>query len=375
MKKIFIYGCGNNGKKIIRMLRWLNIRAAAFIDNDAEKQGKNIEGYNCVSLHQAINMGAREGLIVVSPDKNEEIIRCLEKEHFTNYVSIKEAMGKINFLVPDIYQEDDYKYAMPFNHYEAPYPNIIDIHRKEEEIYSEHEIADIDFNDKRQLELIEHMLKIEAPVWQTEKSDFERYYSNNPMFSCYNADILYYMMRILSPKRIIEVGSGFSTSVMLDVNEKHFNNEIDLHSIEPYPQRLKSLLRETDNLEIMEKGLQDVPVEFFQQLKENDILFIDSSHVAKMDSDVNYLFFEILPKLNQGVYIHIHDVFYQFTYPKEWVYQGRVYNEMYLLRAFLMNNTKYSIQWYGDYMTKKYSQELGEKLANCGVGTFWMKKN
>ena len=133
----------------------------------------------------------------------------------------------------------------------------------------------------RQLELLNQMGRIELPGWQAEKSvdGSDRYYYNNSWFVKSSADALYYMMRILRPQNIIEVGSGYSTAAMLDINEKFMGHQVAITSIEPNAERLKSLIRTEDDIEIHEKVLQEVPVTFFEKLKENDILFIDSSHV------------------------------------------------------------------------------------------------
>ncbi len=103
-------------------------------------------------------------------------------------------------------------------------------------------------------------------------------------------------------------------------------------------------------------------------------MFIDSSHVSKIGSDVNYILFEILPRLNNGVYIHFHDMFFPFIYPRDWVYNGNAYNELYLLRAFLMNNKDYSVQLFGDMLQKQHVK-VNKKLDGCGVGSLWLKKN
>jgi hypothetical protein len=86
---------------------------------------------------------------------------------------------------------------------------------------------------------------------------------------------------------------------------------------------------------VIPQRLQDVELSTFKALGPNDILFVDSTHVAKVNSDVNRLFFEILPALSTGVYVHIHDIFYPFEYPRQWIDHGRAWNEMYLLRTFL----------------------------------------
>ena len=125
---------------------------------------------------------------------------------------------------------------------------------------------------------------------------------------------------------------------MMDVNELFFDNRISLNFVEPYPERLYSLMSERDKQvsTVLEKPVQEIGPDFFGQLEKNDILFIDSSHVAKCGSDVNYLFFEILPALKSGVLVHFHDVFYPFEYPRDWMFSGWNWNEDYLLKAFLM---------------------------------------
>src|SRR5262249_51820098 len=159
---------------------------------------------------------------------------------------------------------------------------------------------------------------------------------------------LYGMIRHLKPQRIVEVGSGFSSAVMLDTSDRFFGGTISCTFIEPHPERLSSLLREGDREKhrVLARPVQDVDLEPFPELAANDILFVDSSHVAKVHSDVNRIFFEILPALAEGVSVQFHDIFYPFEYPKEWVYGGRAWNESYLLRAFLQYNRSFQVQFY-----------------------------
>lgn len=291
-------------------------------------------------------------------------------------VLMQKRLRRIKFFYPTTFTYTDYLYARPFNYYESPYPDIVEIHKKEKQIFTDDkEVLDIDFNIDRQFELIKMMQDINLPQWSVNKENsVYRYYYENKWFRKECAEALYYMLRIIKPKRIIEIGSGFSTAVMLDTNENYFNNQMEILSIEPRANRLKELLKPEDNLKIYEKDLQEVSLDFFDILDNDDILFIDSSHVSKINSDVNYLFFEILPRIKKNVYIHFHDMFYPFTYPSEWIYQGRAYNEMYLLRAFLMNNKQYSIQLFGDMLQKKCSDKIDIKLRGCGTGSIWIKK-
>lgn len=126
------------------------------------------------------------------------------------------------------------------------------------------------------------------------------------------------MIRAKKPRRINEIGSGYSSAVTLDTNELYFSNQIHCTFIEPYPERLLNLLSAEDIARnvLVTTRLQDVEIETFPELARGDFLFIDSTHVSKLGSDVNRIFFEIMPKLNEGVFIHFHDIFYPFEYPK-----------------------------------------------------------
>ena len=372
-QEIYIWGAGQRGVQLNSMLEELGIHVYAFIDNSKEKQDTTICNKKCFGIDNVFLKS--NSYVLISPVNNSGIFEQLQKTDIDmNHVYTFETIAKEYYFSPIIEEQDDYKYVCPFNHYESPYPDIRKIHKKEAEIFdSQKEILDINFNIQHQFELVKKMMNIANPPWKMQKSLEYRYYYDNSWFGKGSADVLYYLLRILKPNRIIEVGSGFSTAAMLDINETIFQNRIEINSIEPYATRLKSLLKKDDNLKIQECFLEDIPVDFFEQLQENDILFIDSSHISRINSDVNYIMFEILPRLKKGVYIHFHDMFYPFEYPKCWIYEGRAYNEMYLLRAFLMNNNKFSIQFFGDMLMKNYSDELNSKLQDI-AGSIWIKK-
>lgn len=210
-----------------------------------------------------------------------------------------------------------------------------------------------------------------------EKSPDNRYNYKNGSYSYTDAIVLATMIRNFEPKRIIEIGSGYSSALMLDMKEK-FNPELQLTFIEPYPKLLYSLFKSNDakNCKVIDRKVQSVPLEEFTSLEKNDILFIDSSHVSKTGSDVNYELFQILPNLASGVLIHIHDIFFPFEYPKEWVYEGRNWNEIYLIRAFLSYNENFEILLFSHYMHEKHESSF-EKMPlsykNPG-GNLWLRK-
>jgi hypothetical protein len=187
------------------------------------------------------------------------------------------------------------------------------------------------------------------------------------------------MMRHLRPKRIVEIGSGYSSCAMLDVNELFFSDSIAFTFIDPYPQLLRSLISTSDlrRNRVLGQPVQEVDLEVFQELQDSDILFIDSSHVAKTGSDVNYIVFKILPLLNLGVHVHFHDIFYPFEYPRDWVFDGRSWNEAYLLRAFLQYNDSFEIEFFATYLLHNHRDLLESALPlflkNPGAN-LWLKK-
>lgn len=161
---------------------------------------------------------------------------------------------------------------------------------------------------------------------------------------------------------------------MCDTSQK-----LEIIHIEPYPKLLQSLLNENDvkNLNLYAMRLQDVPLSVFDELYENDILFVDSTHISKINSDVNKVFFEILPRLKSGVYIHFHDIFYPFTYPKDWLLDKNSWNEIYLLRAFLQYNNQFEIVFFNTCINHLYPYEFAQALPlsqkNTG-GSIWLRK-
>ena len=238
----------------------------------------------------------------------------------------------------------------------------------------------IDLNEEAQFARLERFA-----TWYPEQPFPEkptagwRFHLDNPSYGHYDAIMLYGMIREARPRRIIEVGSGFSSAAMLDLNERQFGGSMHLTFIDPDMSRLRPLLREGDHTRVtlIEKRVQEVPVETFAELGENDLLFIDSSHVSKIGSDVNRLFFDVLPVLAPGVLIHIHDVAGNLEYPRDWFEEGRAWNEQYLLRAFLMNNRDYRIELFTAWLWNVKNELIRERLPMCargGGGQMWLRK-
>ena len=278
---------------------------------------------------------------------------------------------------------DFYKNSMFYpGHYYSVIPNIDDIKANEARIWEESNsptINDIDLNSEEQLSLLHDISELSGTFnFPVHKEDGFRYYYQNPMYSYTDAIFLSAIIQLKKPSRIIEIGSGYSSAAILDTQDHFLDYTIDLTFIEPYPERLHSLLQQADRkkVTIIEKKLQDIEFSIFDDLKNNDILFIDSSHVLKTGSDLFFLIFNIIPKLNDGVLIHFHDIFYPLGYTKEIVFSGRNWNESYFLRAFLMNNKDYKILLFSDYLHKFYKEHFSDmSLAykNTG-GNLWIQK-
>lgn len=181
----------------------------------------------------------------------------------------------------------------------------------------------------------------------------------NRMFGRIDASVLRGMLLVRRPQRIVEVGSGFSTAVLLDTAESSGTTG-ELTCIEPYPERLRTLLRVNDQVVLLERRVQDVPLETFTSLADGDLLFIDSTHVAKAGSDVLYLYLEVLPRLQPGVLVHVHDVFWPFSYRREWLAEGRDWTEAYLLRALLVDSPRWRIEMFNDWLWLKHPEVAAE---------------
>ena len=272
--------------------------------------------------------------------------------------------------------------CFPPGHFYSPIISVDDIRKRENEIWSYRKndgIQGIRLNTNQQRELVKEFAKYygEIPFTDT-KNEVNRYYFNNHYYSYTDAIFLYSMIRHFCPKKIIEIGSGFSSAVMLDINNFFLDNRINLIFIEPFPDRLNSLINDNDRLSttIIEKNVQDIELGIFEKLNVGDILFVDSTHIVKTGSDVNFILFEIMPRLKSGVLIHFHDIAYPFEYPKEWVFMGRNWNENYFLKAFLMYNNEFEIILFSSYL-HTHHKDVFEEMPLCyknGGGNLWLRK-
>lgn len=234
--------------------------------------------------------------------------------------------------------------------YYSPLPVVSKIETNMEKWFKPSKLVGINYD----INTMKDLLKSLGSQYADEYKKLPSYSENiekgyGPGYTAFDSMILYFMVRRIKPKNYIEVGSGLSTyyfSLAAKRNEEE-GYPSQITCIEPYP--LKALYTISSNIAIIKKEVQDIEASFFAQLEPGDILFIDSSHILKIDGDVPYLYLEVIPRLKKGVIIHIHDIPFPFNVPfppKYWIFNRTwpvFWNEAMLLQAFLSHNDAYRI--------------------------------
>ncbi|MEM5312030.1 class I SAM-dependent methyltransferase [Paraburkholderia sp. JHI869] len=305
--------------------------------------------------------------------------RVAELEQAQELHALREALGQKDRDIARFGEEMPW---VPNGHFYSPIPPRHEIEAYCAEAFKSfpRTLPDIDLREEEQLKFIEVARKFYSDLpFQDDKVDGLRYQYVNQAFIYTDAIMLNAMIRHAQPRRVIEVGSGHSSCMLLDTNELWFDNKIECSFIEPYPELLHSLLKpgDLDRITIYPDRVQDVPLDIYSALEPNDILFIDSTHVSRVGSDVNHILFNVLPSIKPGVIIHFHDIIYPFEYFRFWLEEGRAWNEAYLLRAFLQNNHDYEIVMFNSFMEHFHKPYFAEHMPLClrGFGgSIWLRK-
>lgn len=270
--------------------------------------------------------------------------------------------------------------AFPPGHFYSPLPSRAEV----AEVFARGSFgppfAGVNLNEKGQVALLHQLAEFYADQpFPEQPVAGRRYHLDNPSYGYFDGIMLHAMLRHTQARRVIEVGSGFSSAAMLDLNEFVFGGRMALTFIDPDMSRLRKLLKPDDHARVtlIERKVQEVPTAVFAELEAGDVLFIDSSHVSKLGSDVNRLFFDVLPVLKPGVYVHIHDVTGNLECPRDWFEQGRAWNEQYLLRAFLMYNRAWRVELFTSWLYNMETAFLRERMPLCaggGGGQIWLRR-
>lgn len=269
----------------------------------------------------------------------------------------------------DLARLHEFEKFVPLGHYYSPDISQSELQERERELFRAPEAATpgIDLRVPEQLALLDRIgAATRGHGFPKDRTEGHRYWSVNGFYTLGDTLTLIGMIKLHRSKRVVEVGSGFSSAAMLDARDRLLDFRPELTFIEPYPaDRLDGLLRESDraSTRVLKTFVQQAPMDCFTALEAGDILLIDSSHVSKVGSDVNFLFFEVLPNLKPGVLVHVHDVFVNFEYPRHWFVEGRNWNEDYLLRAFLMYNSAFRVEYFTNYLSTLHRDRFVSALG------------
>ena len=271
------------------------------------------------------------------------------------------------------------------NHFYEPIP---DTRTLSDNLWKKHSVlVGLDMNEQQQLKLLKEFtarFKTEYDQFPlSQSSQPYQYYVNNRMYESVDGEILYCMVRYFKPKKIIEIGAGYSTYATAQAIRKNKTeneaNACEFITIDPFPN--DTVCKGFPGLsKLLTQPVQNIPISKFKELSENDILNIDSSHVIKIGNDVHYIFLEILPQLNKGVIVGFHDIFLPAEYPKEWLLKcHRFWNEQYLLQTFLMFNDSWKVLWANSFMHLNHPQELKNAFNSYdqyqrNPGSFWIRR-
>lgn len=274
--------------------------------------------------------------------------------------------------------------AFPDGHFYSPVVDASEASRDADRIWPAHArpVRGMDLNHAGHERLLREvfpplMSGYDYPIAGAADDRLERFYDFNGQFERQDPRVAYCLLQMIRPRRIVEVGSGYSTLLMVDVNRRRLDGSASITCIEPFPRPFLRRAHESGDIALIEERVQAVDESMFATLAEGDVLFVDSSHVSKTGSDVNRLILDILPILAPGVYVHFHDIFLPLDYPERWVRElGFSWNEQYMLQAFLAFNPLYGIVYGSAIARELHPEALSGFLQGTPAhgGSLWLRR-
>lgn len=266
--------------------------------------------------------------------------------------------------------------AYPPGHYHSPLPDVSAALR-EPQLPPPEQVPAVDVRRDAQLGLLEKFEKYRADMpFRGGHQEHLRYWLANDWFAHGDGVALYSMLRHVQPKRYVEVGSGFSSACALDTADR-FLQGVQFTFFEPNPERLRRMLKTSDEVDLITQIPTHYEPKHFAMLEAGDVLFIDSSHVVKYGSEVNDLLLDVVPQLPAGVHVHVHDIFWPFSYPREWIRRRWAWNEAYLLRGLLCGNSGLQINWFNSYLGRMALEQVAPRLPEWGRdpgSSIWLER-
>jgi hypothetical protein len=227
----------------------------------------------------------------------------------------------------------DHYYEPQFNYRDAPLST------------GERVLPGIDWNVPEQLSLLSDLRYAdEVHDWTTERVGEGDFSINNGLFGSGDAEFWYQLIRHIKPRRIFEIGSGNSTLVAVQAVRRNAEESAEYSCKHVCIEPFEAAWLERTGVSVVREQVERLPLQFFDELQRGDILFIDSSHVIRPHGDVTFEYLTLLPALRSGVIVHVHDIFSPRNYPEHWVVdEVRLWNEQYLLEAFLTHNASWKV--------------------------------
>ena len=267
------------------------------------------------------------------------------------------------------------------DHYYEPMFNPRHLRRP---LGEERELPGIDLNLQGQLRLLERFRFAEElkRFPRDRRGDLEFYY-NNVNFGPGDSEFLYSVIRLYRPSTVVEIGSGLSTLMARNAIAANRADDPEYRCrhvcVEPYEMPWLSAL---EGLEVIRSTVEEVDRGLFARLGKDDILFIDSSHVIRPQGDVVVEYLELLPLLQPGTLVHVHDIFTPRDYPSEWVIDNVwLWNEQYLVEAFLSFNGRFKVIAALNYLRHHFPDKLADKcpvfaesIEKLEPGSLWLER-
>jgi hypothetical protein len=272
---------------------------------------------------------------------------------------------------------------VPIN-FHSPIPDIEDLN--ERKIWdTKSKMIGIDLREDAQI----HLLKIFGEKYSNEcnwprlpaqkSNDF---YTENNSFGGGCAAITHSIIRHFKPERVVEIGSGMSSLIIgkaIKLNDFEANRESGYTVIDPYPSDIVKKRMVTTRL--IEKRVELLDLSFFECLKENDILFIDSGHSVRIGGDVTFLYLEVIPRLAPGVIVHMHDIRLPYEYSERLAKNEtfrQFWTEQYILQSFLSFNCDFEILLACNFLMVDYKSDFLKSFPHCSLGehpsSFWVRR-